>query len=101
MSVKIRPYRNGGWEVDIVVKLPSGEVIRERKKSPVTSKSGTQRWAQEREMYLLLHRPEETKPEQPKVEAPTLAEFAPRFIEGHAKANRQKPSSIYAKQSIL
>jgi len=102
MSVKIRPYRNGGWEVDIVVKLPNGEVIRERKKSPVTSKTGTQRWAQEREMYLLLHPPQEPKPEeQPKKEVPTLADFAPRFIERYAKANRQKSSSIYAKESIL
>jgi integrase len=32
---------------------------------------------------------------------PTLQEFAPRFIEGHAKANRQKPSSIAAKEMIL
>jgi integrase len=32
---------------------------------------------------------------------PTLREFAPRFLEGHARANRQKPSSITAKESIL
>jgi integrase len=31
---------------------------------------------------------------------PTLAEFAPRFIE-YAKANRQKASTVYAKESIL
>ena len=34
-------------------------------------------------------------------EVPTLAEFAPRFVDGHARANRQKPSGIAAKETIL
>ena len=34
MSVTVRPYVNGGWEVDIRVELPDGTVIRERKKAP-------------------------------------------------------------------
>ena len=33
MSVTVRPYVNGGWEVDIRVQLPDGSVIRERKKA--------------------------------------------------------------------
>ena len=32
---------------------------------------------------------------------PTLEEFAPRFLENHARANRQKPSTIITKESIL
>jgi hypothetical protein len=32
---------------------------------------------------------------------PTLKEFAPRFIDGHARANRQKPSGIAAKEVLL
>jgi hypothetical protein len=32
---------------------------------------------------------------------PTLEAFAPRFIEGHAQANRHKPSGIAAHESIL
>src|SRR5437899_11993288 len=44
MSVKVRPYRRGGWEVDITVRLQNG---------------------------------------------------------GHARANRQKPSGIVSKESIL
>jgi hypothetical protein len=32
---------------------------------------------------------------------PTLEEFAPRFINGYANANRQKPSGIAAKETIL
>lgn len=32
---------------------------------------------------------------------PTLAPFAPRYLDGYARANREKPSSIAAKDSIL
>ena len=54
------------------------------------------RWGQDRERHLLRHgKPRPTK------EVPTLAEFAPRFIDGHARANRQKPSGIAAKETIL
>ena len=37
----------------------------------------------------------------PRKEAPTLRAFAPRFMDGHARANRQKPSGIAAKEVIL
>jgi hypothetical protein len=40
-------------------------------------------------------------PAQPKKEVPTLEEFASRFLNGHARANRQKPSGIAAKKTIL
>ena len=32
---------------------------------------------------------------------PTLEAFAPTFLDGHARANRQKPSGIAAKETIL
>lgn len=35
------------------------------------------------------------------LEAPSFEEFAPRFIREHAQANRQKPSGIADKESIL
>ena len=35
MSVKVRPYRSGGWEVDITFRLPNGHKHRERSKAPV------------------------------------------------------------------
>jgi integrase len=38
---------------------------------------------------------------QVKKEVPTLKQFAPRFIDGHARANRQKPSGIAAKELLL
>jgi integrase len=37
----------------------------------------------------------------PPKEVPTLGEFASRFLNGHARANRQKPSGIAAKEMIL
>ena len=55
MSVTVRPYVNGGWEVDIRVQLPDGSVIRERKKASATSKLAAQRWAESRERVLLVH----------------------------------------------
>ena len=54
MSVTVRPYVNGGWEVDIRVELPDGTDIRERKKAPSQSKTAAQRWAEARERVLLV-----------------------------------------------
>ena len=96
MSVTVRKFRTGGWEVDITFRLPNGSIHRERKKAPVASKSGAQRWGEDRERHLLQHGPAE-----PKLEMPTLEEFAPRFLDGYARANRQKPSGIAAKEMIL
>jgi len=40
MSVTIRPYRRGGWEVDIRVVTPDGtREFRVRKRAPVSSRS--------------------------------------------------------------
>lgn len=96
MSVSVRLYRNGGWEVDIRFLLPDGTRRRERFKAPVSSKSGALRWGQDRERHLLQYGPE---PERK--EAPTLKEFAPTFLESYAKADRHKPSGIASKESIL
>lgn len=95
MSVTIRPYRKGGWEVDITTRLPDGSRYRERTKAPCTSKTAAQRWGDDRERHVLRHGV------APPKEVPTLAEFAPRFVDGHSRANRQKPSSIAATESVL
>ena len=96
MSVGVRPYRRGGWQVDIRLVLPDGRRFRERKVFKTASKSATQRWGQARERHLLR-----SGPPQHTKEVPTLAVFAPTFLEGHARANRQKPSTIAAKEMIL
>ena len=98
MSVTIRPYRRGGWEVDVRIVLPDGRRRRERKRAPVSSKTAAIRWGQARERELLIHPP--TAPPQPRKEVPTLQAFAPRFLDS-ARANRQKPSTIVTKEILL
>jgi integrase len=96
MSVNIRQHSRGGWDVDINVLLVTGDRHRERRKlSASYSKTTAREWGLRRERELLLTGPKVRK------EVPTLEAFAPRFIEGYARANRQKPSGVAAKESIL
>jgi integrase len=100
MSVTVRPYATGGWEVDIRVVLSDGTVIRERKKAQQSSESSARRWAEARERHLLLHgKPRPTREEAQK--APTVREFAPRFLDGYATANRLKPSGVSSKEVAI
>src|SRR5262245_12847039 len=101
MSVTIREYRRGGWEVDIRIVMPDGRRFRQRKRAPVSSRSAAERWgeARERVLFQRLMNPPKTDA-QPK-EVPTLESFAPRFLDGHSRANRQKPSGIASKETIL
>jgi integrase len=104
MSVKIRPYRKGGYEVDIMIRQADGTTYRERRKSPYTAKSATTHWARERERYLVMHGTtpaDRSAAGSDKKEVPTLAEFAPRYIEGYSKANGHKPSTITCKDCQL
>jgi Phage integrase, N-terminal SAM-like domain len=96
MSVTVRVYRRGGWMVDINTRLSNDARHRERRRLSIASKSAAQRWGQDRERHVLQH-----GPPQPKKEVPTLQEFAPRFLDGYARANRHKPSGIAAKETIL
>ena len=97
MSVTVRRWRKTKhWEVDIRFPWPDGSKFRKRYKAPVNSKAGAMRWGQDRERHLLQH-----GPPQPKKEVPTLEQFASRFIDGYAVANRQKPSGVAAKRTIL
>jgi integrase len=81
--------------VDIRLRLANCVLHRERKRLTTASKSAALRWGQERERHLLQH-----GPPQPKKEVPTLTEFWHRFMEGHVRANRQKPSGVEAKEMI-
>jgi hypothetical protein len=81
--------------------LPDNSEHRERRKAPVTTKGAAQRWgeAREREFYKELTNPQPEEEDQPK-EVPTLEAFWPQFVDGYARANRQKPSGIAAKETI-
>ena len=97
MSVTVRPYRQGGWMVDVITRLSNGSrlsgasaIVR-----PIT-KSAAQRWGEDRERHLLQHGPPQAQeggadPEAVRAEVPRR----------HARANRQKPSGIAAKETIL
>jgi len=103
MSVTVRPYQKRGrkgWEVDIRVVLPDGAEHRQRRKAPLPSKSAALRWGEERERrwYEQLTHPQ---PVKEVAKEPTLTEFAGRLLDGHARANRLKPSGIAAQDSIL
>ena len=101
MSVTIRPYKTGGWEVDIHVILPNGTRARSRTRKR-TSKSAALRWGLSRERELLVDRPQAEKEVlAPERVVPTLEGFAERFLDGYARANRQKPSAIASKERIL
>ena len=82
--------------VDVITRFSNGSRHRERRRLTVRSRSTAQRWGEDRERHLLQH-----GLPQPKKEVPTLEQFAPRFLDGHARANRQKPSGIAAKEMIL
>ena len=101
MSVKVRAYRRGGWEVDIRVELPDGRRVRERKRAPVSSRSAAVRWGEGRERVLFARLLRPPNADERSKEVPTLREFAARFLDGHARANRQKPSGIASKETIL
>jgi integrase len=96
MSVNVRRFRTGGWEVDITTRLPDGSRRREQCKAPVSSKTAAFRWGEDRERHLLQH-----GVPQPRKEVPTLDAFAPRFVDGYARANRQKASGVAAKEMIV
>src|SRR5262245_1309353 len=96
MSIRLVKDDNGSWEVDIRFTLPDGQRRRDRKYLTGISKSAAQRWAEDRQRHLL-----QQGPAPPKKEVPTLEDFAPRFVDGYARANRQKPSGIAAKEMIL
>jgi len=98
MSVRVIPWkgRGSGWQVDIRLRLPNGQRHRDRHVVTHGSKSAAKRWGEDRERRLLQH-----GPTQPTREVPTLEEFKERFLDGYARANRQKPSGIAAKETIL
>ena len=96
MAYKLRKYRRGGFEVDIRTVAPDGTEVRKRLRAPVMTESAAAKWASDRERELVRFGDLE-----PTEEIPDLEAFAPRFLERHARANRQKPSAIATQEGIL
>lgn len=91
--VRVVPWQKGGWYVDVRVRFPDGQRGRDRKVITDRSKSAAREWGLQRARHLLLY--------GPKKEVPTLEEFAPRYVEQHARANKLKPSSIAGINTVL
>jgi integrase len=101
MSVRRRKWRDPStgalkevWMVDIVFEHADGRPQRVRKVAPVPTRRGAEEYERQLRAALLM-------PALQRKEVPTLGDFRNRYIEGHAKANRLKASTIAAKQSIF
>ncbi len=101
MTIKIRPYKRGGYEVDICITRNDGTRFRERLRSPVSGAVASRRWGEARQAELMRAGTSALEAPPMKKEVPTLESFVPRFIDGYAKANRQKASTIATKQRVL
>jgi integrase len=97
MTVRIE-RRGDRLVADIRVKTPQGR-LRERASVPgeIRSESAAKRWAEERAFHLAKN----GKDAEPAPATPTLKEFSGRWIREYAHANRNKPSTIAAKETIL
>jgi hypothetical protein len=106
MTIKVREWKKGkkmGFEVDIRFTYPDGAPFRRRIKAPVESKSAAKRCGEARERELLMQ-PSPVfleKQEERQKEVPTVEDFADRFIEGYARAERHKASGIDSKKLII
>ncbi len=98
------------WRVAIYFRWPeSGRAYRERRLVPrdVTGRSAALRWARARATNVLAQGEAGVAlaanilEQPPTTPMPTLREFAPRWIEGHAEALRQKRFGIATKRGIL
>src|SRR5580700_11643936 len=102
MTVRIRAFRSGGFEVDIRFTYPDGTPFRRRIKAPVESKTAARRWGEARERELFaLPSPKALREQGEEKEVPTVREFGPRYVDGHARANKQKASGIHGKERII
>ena len=99
MSVSVRPYRHG-WLVNVRTRLPNGAKHRERHRVRLTTQISGPTLGAGPGAVLGAAR-DTPEPTVLMKEVPTLKDFAPRFLDGHARANRQKPSGIAAKENIL
>ena len=96
MTVKLRSFRSGGFEVDIRFTYPDGSTFRRRFKAPVEGKTAARRWGEAREAELLKAPSPKERAEEERInkEVPTLRDFGPRYIENHALADQLKASTV-------
>ncbi len=101
MSVRRRQWRDPStgalkevWMIDVVFEHADGRKERVRKVAPAQTRRDAETYERQLRASLL-------NPAAQRKEVPTLSDFIPRYMEGHAIANRLKASSIAAKKSIF
>jgi integrase len=99
--VTIRPYKRGGWEYDLRIKLPDGTPYQERRKAPGKTKADAVEYARQREAHLIRHGlSEKAAREAPRI--PLLRDFAlPTWLERYAGERGLKPSTLSRYASLL
>jgi len=97
MTVRVTERKDRkGFQVLISLRLPDGTRFRERVQSPVATRTASLRWGEQREALWLKG---DAKKEALQ-EAPTLDAFWPKFMEGHARANKEKPSNLDTRERL-
>ena len=99
MSVRRRMWTNSSgvkqesWTVDVVFQHPNGQAERIRKRSPVPTRRGAEEYERQLRQVLLTGRGKDRET------APTLEEWAPKFLEWSETNN--KPSTVDGKRKVL
>ena len=106
MGVKVRPFRSGGWEVDVTARLPDLTIYRKRFKASATSRTlalreGENLLAEIIRLGAAPVRRTATKEVEVRKAVPTVEEFKATFLTNHSGANRLKHSSVAAQESIF
>lgn len=99
MSVVVSPWTKGSsktWRVRVKLTTPSGHRIEASKKSPFESKTASRAWGLELEKQLWS----EALTPKPPPAAPTIAEFALRFLD-YLRSRRRAPATISAYEVAL
>jgi integrase len=92
VTVQVRPFkgRKGQWEVDVRVRMPDGRAVRRRVKSPLSGRHAAEAWGHALEGRLFA---ELRAPAPPPRRAPTIAEYAPRFL-AWCEARDRAPGTV-------
>lgn len=98
-KIVVRPYKGSDtWEADVTM-LVNGKEIRRRWRSPMPSRTATERWAREKARAFLASPvppadEEETKEEEAAKPAPLFRDYAVRYIDEYVIANRHSPATL-------
>lgn len=101
-KIGVRPYRQDAntWEADVTM-FVRGEEVRRRWKSPMASRSATERWAREKAVAYLEHAVQQRKEAKKRPPVPTFAEYAERWMREYVIANQLKPTTRETYEDIL